>query len=157
VIENHAGAATAIGTEVVARAAPDGNTILLSNNTFAINPQVRKLNYHPLTSFEPICRLVTVPMLTVVDSTSSYRTLTGLLEAARAKPGELTLASVAASVSHLTFESLKRAADVNMIFVPYPGSAPAISALLGDHVTSVSADYPSMAEQVKAGKLRALV
>jgi tripartite-type tricarboxylate transporter receptor subunit TctC len=129
---------------------------LLTNNTFVINPQVRKLNYRPLTDFEPVCRLVSVPILLVVNSSSSHRTLADLLDAARTRPGALTLGSVTASVSHLNFERLKRVANVNMTFVPYPGSAPAVSALLGDHLTAVSADYPSMAEQVRAGKLRAL-
>jgi tripartite-type tricarboxylate transporter receptor subunit TctC len=155
-VENRPGAATAIGTEAVSRAVPDGNTILLTNNTFIINPQVRKLNYHPLTGFEPICRLISVPILIVVNSASSYRTLVDLLDAARAKPAELTLASVTASTSHLTFEMLKRAANVNMTFVSYPGSAPAVSALLGQHVTAVSGPYFDVAEQLKAGTLRAL-
>jgi tripartite-type tricarboxylate transporter receptor subunit TctC len=156
VVENRAGAATAIGTEAVARAVGDGSTLLLTNNAFVINPQVRKLNYDPLRSFEPVCRLVSVPVVMVVHSASSYRTLADLLDAARARPGELTVGSIHASVSHLTFESLKRTGNINMVFVPYPGSAPAVSALLGGHLTSASGDYPVMAELIKSGKLRAL-
>jgi tripartite-type tricarboxylate transporter receptor subunit TctC len=156
VVENRAGAATAIGTEAVARAVGDGSTLLLTNNAFVINPQVRKLNYDPLRSFEPVCRLVSVPVVVVVHSASSYRTLADLLDAARARPGELTVGSIHASVSHLTFESLKRTGNINMVFVPYPGSAPAVSALLGGHLTSASGDYPVMAELIKSGKLRAL-
>jgi tripartite-type tricarboxylate transporter receptor subunit TctC len=158
VIENRAGAATVIGTEAVAYAASDGNTLLITgNSSFLINPHLRKLNYDPLASFEPICDIASVPTAIVVNSASPYRTLDDLLNAARAKPAELTLAGGApASAGHLTFEMLKRAANVNMTMVPYPGNAPAVNALLGEHVTAVLADYPVLAEQLNAGKLRAL-
>jgi tripartite-type tricarboxylate transporter receptor subunit TctC len=91
----------------------------------------------------------------VVNSTSPYRTLADLLDAARAKPGDLTLAG-ATWPAYIAFEMLKRAANLNMTFVPYPGGAPAVTALLGEHVTSVFTDYPTSAEQLKAGNLRAL-
>jgi tripartite-type tricarboxylate transporter receptor subunit TctC len=115
------------------------------------------LNYDPLTSFEPICYLVRSPQLLVVNSASPYRTLTDLLNAARAKPGELTLASAGpASSPHIAFETLKRAATVNINYVPYQGSTPAVNALLGEHLTSVLASYPNVAEQIRSGKLRAI-
>jgi tripartite-type tricarboxylate transporter receptor subunit TctC len=80
-----------------------------------------------------------------------------LLNAARIKSGALTLASVGpATTQHIAIGVLKRVANVNMIYVPYPGDAPAVSALLGEHVTSALVTYPSAAEQLKAGKLRAL-
>jgi tripartite-type tricarboxylate transporter receptor subunit TctC len=79
------------------------------------------------------------------------------LDAARAKPGELSLGSGGPGSSlHIGFEILKRAAGINMIYVPYAGNAPAINALLGGHLTSVYADYPTVVEQLKAGTLRAL-
>src|SRR5262249_44333847 len=109
------------------------------------------------TSFMPICNLATSPMVIVVNSTSPYRTLTELFNAARAKPGDLTMASVGpASAVHIAVETLKRAANVNMTYVPYSGSGPAVRALLGEHVTSALAEYPTAAEQLKAGKLRVL-
>jgi tripartite-type tricarboxylate transporter receptor subunit TctC len=157
IVENRPGAGEAIGTEAVARAAPDGNTVLIAANPFIINPQMRKVGYDPLTSFEPICHLVSSPTIIVVNSSSSYRTLADLIEAARAKPGELTLASVGpGSPFHLGFEVLKRAAKVDMTFVPYPGNAPSVNALLGEHVTSMFGTYPNVAEQLTAGRLRAL-
>ena len=157
VIENRPGAGSAIATEAVARAAPDGNTLLIAGNSFVVNPHLRKVNYDPLASFEPICYLVTSPTVIVVNAASPYRTLTDLINAARAKPGELTLASVGpGSAAHIAIEILKRAADVNLTFVPYPGTAPAVNALLGEHVTSVLANVTDVVEQVKAGKLRAL-
>jgi tripartite-type tricarboxylate transporter receptor subunit TctC len=157
VIENRPGAGTVIGVEAAMHAAPDGNTLLFNTPPFVINPVLRKLNYDPLTSFEPICHLVSSPSVIAVNSASSYGTLTDLLEAARAKPGELTLGSVGpGTASHIAFEMLKRAANVNITFVPYPGNSPSVSALLGGHVTSVFANYAEVAEQIKAGKLRAL-
>src|SRR5271154_3466279 len=156
-IENRAGAGGVIGAEAVSRAVPDGTTVLINSADLLMSAHLRKLNYDLLTSFEPICDLVTVPLVFVVNGGSAYRTLADLLNAARAKPGDLTLASFGpASVFQIGFESLKRAAKVEMIFVPYPGVAPAVNALLGDHVTSVLASYSTVAEQLNAGKLRAL-
>jgi tripartite-type tricarboxylate transporter receptor subunit TctC len=157
VIENRPGAGTVIGTEAVARAAPDGNTVLVTSNSFVVNPHLRRLNYDPLTSFEPICDLASVPTAIAVNAASPYRRLADLLSAARDKPGDVTLASNGpATASHVVVEMLKRVANVNMTFVPYPGMGPAVNALLGEHVNSVFADYALLAEQLKVGKLRAL-
>ena len=157
VVENRPGASNTIGTEVASRAAPDGNTLLITTPEFVINAHLRKLNYEPLSSFEPICYLVRSPQLIVVNSASPYRTVTDLLNSARAKPGELTLASAGpASSPHIAFETLKRAAGVNINYIPYQGSTPAVNALLGEHLTSVMASYPNVAELVQTGKLRAI-
>jgi tripartite-type tricarboxylate transporter receptor subunit TctC len=156
-IENSPGAGTAIGTEAVSRAAPDGNTLLLNGPAFVINPHLKKVDYDPVTGFEAICQLVSSPQVMVVNKASPYRTLVDLFNAARAKPGDLTLASVGpGSDKHIMFEMLKRAANVDMIYVPFPGAAPAVNALLGGHVTAVLANYVEVVERVKAGKLRAL-
>lgn len=157
VIENRQGAGEVIGTEAVARAPADGNTLLIAANPFIINPQMRRVNYHPLTSFAPICYLVNSPTVIVVNASSPYRTLADLLDAARDKPGTLTLASNGpGSPFHLGFELLKRAAHVDMTFVPYPGNTPAVNALLGGHVTSMFGTYSNVVEHLKAGTLRAL-
>jgi tripartite-type tricarboxylate transporter receptor subunit TctC len=96
-------------------------------------------------------------MFIVVNSASSYRTLADLLSEARAKSGELTMASVGpATTLHIQFERFRRTANVNMAYVPFSGTAPAVNALLGGHVTAVFAEYPTVVEQVRAGKLRAL-
>jgi tripartite-type tricarboxylate transporter receptor subunit TctC len=157
VIENRPGAGNVIGSEAVSRAAPDANTLLINANPFVIDPHLRKLNFDPLTSFEPICYLANSPTIVVVNATSPYRTLADLLSAARAKPGALTMAGVGpATASHIGFEMLRRVARIDMAFVPYPGNPPAVSALLGDHVTAVLTGYPVVADLVKSGKLRAL-
>lgn len=157
VIEDRPGATGDIGTEIASRAAPDGKTLLVVGNPFVMNPHLRKLAYDPLTGFEPICQLTTTPSVIAVNAASPYRTLGDLFDAARAKPGSLTLASIGpASAVHIAFETLKRAAKVDMTFVPYPGTSLAVSALLGDHVTSFFGNYTDVGEQIKAGSLRAV-
>ena len=157
-IENRPGAGTVIASEFVSRAAPDGTTLLLNANSFVINPHLRpNLSYDPLTSFEPVCLLVTSPQVIVVNSSSPFRTLAELLSAAKSKPGELSLATVGpATTQHIAGEQFKRVARINLTYVPYTGGAPAVNALLGGHVTTVLANYSEVVEQIKAGKLRAL-
>jgi tripartite-type tricarboxylate transporter receptor subunit TctC len=131
VIENRPGAGTVIGTEAVARSAPDGSTLLITSPPFVINPHLRRVNYDPQTSFEPICTLAVTPTMIVVSSGSTYRTLSDLLDEARAKPGEVTMASIGPGTgSHIAFEMLVRLANIKMTFVPYPGTAPAVGAAL---------------------------
>jgi len=158
VMEYRPGANAVIGTETVARAAPDGRTLLINAPApFVIMPHVQKLGYDPLAGFAPICNLVSFPEAIVVNSASPYRTLGDLLGAARAKPGALTLASIGpASLVQIAFEMLKRAAGIDMTFVPYAGTAPAVNALLGSHVTAYIGNYRDTAELIDAGKLRAL-
>ena len=158
VIENRPGGGTVIGTEAVARAAPDGNTVLLVANSFVVNPALKKQSYDPSTSFEPVCYLAHTPLVLVVNGSAPYRTLGDLITAARARPGELAFASGGpASSLHIAIEVLKRAAGINVNYVPYPGTAPAINALLGGHVNAVFADYPTVVSQLASGSLRALV
>lgn len=157
VIDNRPGASGGIGTEAVARAAPDGRTLLVTSNAFLIDPHLRKVNYDPTTSFEPICYLAYTPMLILTNAESPYRTLADLMEDARARPGQLTLAGTGPATSvQIAFEKLKRVANAEMIFIPYPGAAPAANALLGAHVTSALVPHVVVGEHLKAGKLRAL-
>jgi len=128
---------------------------MMASPDFLTTSRLRKLDY--VLRFEPVCYLVSVPNVIVVNGASAYWTLADLLNAARGKPGDLTLASVGpASSLQIAFEKLKRAANVEMTFVSYPGAAPAINALLGEHVTSGLASYSTVAEQLSSAKLRAL-
>jgi tripartite-type tricarboxylate transporter receptor subunit TctC len=157
VIENRAGAAEAIGTEAVARAAPDGNTLLFASSQILINPQLRKMNYHPLESFEPICVLVAAPTVISVHPSSPYRTLTDLLDAARAKPGSVTMGSIGPGTPFdIGLAVLKHAAKADITFVPFNGNGPSINALLGQHVTSAFNSYSSASAQIKPGLIRPL-
>jgi tripartite-type tricarboxylate transporter receptor subunit TctC len=101
VIENRPGAGTVIGTEAVARAAPDGNTLLINSTSFVINPHIRQLSFDPLASFAPICNLTQSPQLLFVNNDSPYRTMGEMIAAARVKPGELTLASTPAGSAQI--------------------------------------------------------
>src|SRR5437868_13547627 len=158
VVENRPGAGTVIGTESVERAAPDGHTVLLVANSFVINPPLKRASYDPTTSFEPVCYLAATPMVLVVLGSSPYRTLGDLVAAARAKPGELAFASGGPGSSlHVAIEVLQRAPNISVTYVPYGATAPAINALLGNHLAAVWADYPTVVTQLKSGTLRGLV
>jgi tripartite-type tricarboxylate transporter receptor subunit TctC len=158
VVENRPGGGTVIGTEAVERAEPDGHTVLLVANSFVANPPLKRANYDPTRSFEPVCYLAATPMVLVVLGSSPYRTLNDLIAAARARPGELAFASGGPGSSlHVAIEVLKRAANINVTYVPYGGTAPAINALMGNHVAAVWADYPTVVSQLSSGVLRGLV
>lgn len=157
VVESHPGAATEIGTEYVFHSTPDGYTLGIISNSFIVLPNVRKLKYNPLTDFAPICELASFPPLIVVNAQSPYHTLADLIDAARARPGALTLATIGpATSSQIAFEMLKHAAKVDITFVPFAGYTPAIQALLSNNVTSALADYSTLQGQLQTGKLRAL-
>jgi tripartite-type tricarboxylate transporter receptor subunit TctC len=156
-VENRAGAAEAIGTEAVARATPDGTTLLFGSSQVVINPHLRKVNYNPFDSFEPVCLLVVAPLVISVQNASPYRMLADLLDAARAKPGSVTMGSLGPGTPFdIGLAMLKNAAKVDITFVPFNGNAPSINALLGGHVTSTFNSYSSASSQIKGGLLRPL-
>lgn len=156
VVENRPGAGTVIGTELVARAAPDGNTLVVVANSFVINPAVGRGNYTVQGSFEPVCQLAATPMVLVVQGSSPIKTLPDLV--AEAKAGKVVFASGGpASSLHIAIEILKGAQKLDSSYVPYGGTAPAINALLGNHVQAVWADFPTVVNHIKAGTVRPLV
>jgi tripartite-type tricarboxylate transporter receptor subunit TctC len=157
IVESRPGAGGVIAAEAVARAPPDGTTLLINNNGMIISSILRKVNYDPRGSFEPICYLVTTPQIIVVNSASPYRRLAELVDAARAKPAELSIASVGPNTTqHIGIERFKRLARANLTYVPYPGGAPTVNALLGAHVTAAVLNWSEIGEQLTAGKVRAL-
>src|SRR5262249_14160699 len=147
VIENRPGAGTAIAADAVLRAPADGNTVYMVNNSYVVVPHIRKVDYDPLTSFAPICNLAITPALVVVNGESPYRTLADLVGTARTRPGEVTIGSAPGTVLNVAIEMLQRAADMRMTFVPFPGTPPAVNALLGGHLMAALVDYPSAAGQ----------
>jgi tripartite-type tricarboxylate transporter receptor subunit TctC len=157
VVENHPGAGASIAYDLTARAAPDGNLVVVGSNSLLINPLLRKVSYDSLTSFAPVCNLVASPMIFVVNAASPQRTIGDLIAAAHARPGTLTLGALGpATTQHIAFESFKRVTSSDIIFVPFSGGAPAVNALLGQHVDAALVNYSEGVEQIKAGKLRAL-
>jgi tripartite-type tricarboxylate transporter receptor subunit TctC len=156
VVENRPGAGTIIGTEAVARANPDGNTLLMVPNSFVVAPHLHKVNYDAIADFEPICSLVATPTMLAVNTSSPWRTLADFVAAARAEPGRLTVGSVAGAALQMNFEMLQQTAHIRTTFVSYPGTPPAVTAVLGGHLDAVYSDFPTVWPQVKAGALRAL-
>ncbi|WP_038200404.1 Bug family tripartite tricarboxylate transporter substrate binding protein [Xenophilus azovorans] len=158
VVENKAGAGTAIGTRFVAEAAPDGYTLLLGTvSSHAINPAMSKVGYDPVKDFVTIAPLASIPFVLVANPQSPYRTLADLLQAARTQPGSVSYASAGPGTSnHLAGEMLASDAGVKLLHVPYRGSAPALADVLAGHVP-VMFDLQSTAmPNVAQGKLRAL-
>jgi len=158
VIDNKAGAGTSIGNDAVAKAAPDGLTILLNTNAIAILPSLNpKLPYATETAFAPITLVGRAPIVAVVRSDSPLRTGADLVSRARAKPGALTYGSAGNGTStHLSAELLKVTAKVFITHVPYRGAAPMFTDLLGGQIDVGFATLPSVAALMSGGKLRAL-
>jgi tripartite-type tricarboxylate transporter receptor subunit TctC len=159
VIENRAGAASAVGTEVAARSPGDGYTLLLGTSAgFCINPALgTKLPYDPERDFAPISLLVINPQILVVHPSLPAHSVKGLIALAKNRPGEINYASVGnASPQHLGMEMLKVMTGISMVHVPYKGTAPAVTDILAGHVSLMFNSMPSVLPQVESGKLRAL-
>jgi tripartite-type tricarboxylate transporter receptor subunit TctC len=157
VVDNRPGASTAIGTELVARSAPDGGTMAIAVNSLVINSQLRQLPFDPLTSFDAVCELVELPQVLAVHSEGPYKTLADLVADAKARPGQLSLGSNGPnSGQHIVAETFKRRAGVDMNYVPYNGGPPVVNAMLGQQVAAIVVNYPEVSAQVEAGRLRLL-
>jgi tripartite-type tricarboxylate transporter receptor subunit TctC len=159
VIDNRAGAGGSLGAEAVATAAPDGYTLLFATmGSLTINPSLYKsLRYDPLTSFEPIALTYSTSNVLVVHPGVKATSVAELIALARKQPGELTFASAGnGTTSHLSGELFKSLARVDMVHVPYKGSAPAMTDFLGGRITMMFDTTSNFVDHVKTGKLRAL-
>jgi len=159
VVENKPGAGGNIGSDFVAKAKPDGYTILGGTiSSHAINASMYpSMPYDPIKNFEPITVLGQAPLLLVVPADSPYKTVKDLLDAAKAKPGALSFASAGNGTSpHLAGELLKSSAKIQATHVPYKGSGPAVTDLLAGHVQFMFDTALIVGGHIKAGKLRPL-
>ena len=156
-VENRPGAGGNLAADAVAKAAPDGYTLLVSFTSHTINATLYpKLPYDPVADFTPISMIATVPSLLVGNPTLPAQDLAALIALARAKPGTLSIAIGAIGSSlHLAGEQLKMMAGVQMLNVPYKGTAPALTDVLGGQVDLMFISLVTGAAQVHAGKLRA--
>ena len=156
IVDNRPGAGSVTGSDFVAKAPADGYTLLVGSVANTIIPVLyRKVPYDLKKDLTPLCQVVSVPNFLVVGATSPYKTVADLIAAAKASPGKLTFASTGVGASpHLSGEMLKVMAGIDVVHIPYKGSAPAQLDLMSNRVTMMF-DNGAMG-QVKAGKLRAL-
>lgn len=156
VVENRPGAGTVIGTQDAVRAAPDGHTLLFTNNALLLAPHLRKLDFNPLTSLEPICSVGSTPMVAIVNAASPYHSLNELIAAARHKAGGLTFGAGIGAMSQVTYEMLMHRAGFKMTLVPFTGTLPEVESVYGGHIDTAFVDYPPAQGLLQTGKLRAL-
>ena len=159
VIDNKPGAGGALGADAAARAEPDGNTLLMGHTgTLAVAPALYpKLPYDPLKSFVPVAGVARVPNVLVVSASSPIMTLGDLVARARARPGAMSYSSGGnGSSAHIAFEYLKLKAKFPMLHIPYRGTAPSVTDLLGGQVDATFTGAPALLPHVRSGRLRAL-
>jgi tripartite-type tricarboxylate transporter receptor subunit TctC len=158
VVDNRTGAGGIVGTEIAARAAPDGYTLVLVSSSHAINPSLhRKLPYDSVKDFAPVALVVLSPGMLVVNNSVPAHTVKEFVEWVRSKPGQLTYGSAGtATPVHLSMELLKSVEHLDIVHAPYKGAAAAIPDLLGGHIVAMIPSTASVLPLVKAGKLRAL-
>lgn len=160
VVDAKPGGATVIGTDAVARAAPDGHTLLIaSGSTMSLLPLVHptKLPFDPLTDFAPIGMVSRMPFFLVASSGSPYRSVAELMADAKARTGQLAYASNGVgSTVHVSMAKLAHSAGVEMIHVPYPGFAPALLDVVTGRVAMTMSDLAPLKAQLDAGALRVL-
>jgi tripartite-type tricarboxylate transporter receptor subunit TctC len=158
VIDNRPGASANLGTEAVARAAPDGYTLLMAANGLATNVTLfPTLSFDALRDFAPVARVGEAPVVMVVPVGSPLQSVDDLIAAAKREPGRLTYGSAGnGSSNHLAGEMFKAAAGVNLLHVPYKGGAPALTDLLGGRITVMLHNTVEVLPQLRANRLRAL-
>ena len=158
IVDNRPGASALIGTEHVARAAPDGYTVLFLGSAFAVNAVTRaQLAFNPLKDFAAVARVASTAMLLAATPSLPVKSISDLVRLARAPSSQLTYStSGAGAPPHLAMEEFKRLAGVDITHVPYQGGAPAALAAIGGHTNLVMATVTELAPHVAAGKLRAL-
>lgn len=157
IVSNRPGAGSTIGTSAVAKAAPDGHTLLITTFAFAAAPALQKVPFDPIKDFAPITELAALPMMLLVHPSVPANNLKEFIALAKSSPGGLNYASSGPGTStHLAAEMFNMMAGVRLVHVPYKGNAEVYNALLGGHVKIHFSLVPSGIAHVRAGKLRVL-
>jgi tripartite-type tricarboxylate transporter receptor subunit TctC len=159
VVENQPGAGGNLGVNAVAKASPDGYTLVLGQTSnLAINPSLySKLPYDPQKDLAPVLLVANAPLVLVTGANSPYKTLADAVKAAKARPGSINFASPGnGTVAHLTNEMLQKSAGIKTQHIPYKGAAQAMTDVLSGNVDLYMSSVPTLLGQIKQGKLRAL-
>ena len=158
IVENKGGAAGVIGSDAVAKAAPDGSYLLLTSSTFLTTAATQaKLPYDPIAAFIPVAMVAEGPLLVAVPAEKPIRTPADLVAAAKARPGALNYGTAGVgSLAHLATELLNGAANIQMTHVPYKGAGPALIDLAAGQIDVMISNYSSLVPQMKSGKVRAI-
>ena len=157
IIDNKPGAGGVIGADSVAKANPDGYTVLYDASAFCVNAALRKLPYDPAKDFIPVSLVATAPQILVVNPRAPYKTVADLVAAAKKAPGQLSYASAGAgTASHLAAEMLNDQARIDTLHVPYKGGAPALTDVMAGQVDLYFGNAASTLQYLSSGKLRAL-
>ena len=157
VVDNRGGAGGIVGTDLAAKSNPDGHTLLIGSvSTISINPSLyQKLPFDTVRDLAPVSLIASTP--SVVTTSLSVRSIKELIALAKAKPGQLNFASAGSGTSHhLGGELFKSATGVNIVHVPYKGTAPAVTDLVSGQVSMMIANMPAVLPMIKAGRLKAL-
>lgn len=158
VIENRVGAAGGVGTEVVARSAPDGYTLVVASPSHTVNISLySKLSWHPLTSFAPVAMVGVIPNVILVHPSIPSKTLAEFVAYAKARPGKLNFASAGAGSSvHLAAELLKQMAQIDLVHIPYKGQPEAVTALITGDVAMMPLTMALAKARIQSGQARPL-
>jgi tripartite-type tricarboxylate transporter receptor subunit TctC len=158
VVDNRAGAGGSIAATIAATAAPDGYTLYHAGITMAINPALRKnLPYDTLKDFAPITLLVKMPTVLLVHPSLPAKSIADFVAYAQAAPGKISYGSSGAGAApHLAMELFKKQTGINVVHIPYKGSAPAITDLMGGQISVMFDNLPATLPQIRSGKVRAL-
>jgi tripartite-type tricarboxylate transporter receptor subunit TctC len=157
IVENRGGGGSVIGTEAVAKADPDGYTMLTINPTHTTQPALQKLPYDPVKSFTPIAKLGSGILALVVHPSVPAKSVKELIALAKQKPGQLAFASAGiGSFVHMVEELFDMMADIDCKLVQFKGAGPAVTDLLGGHTQAMIGTLPSIVPYIKSGKLRVL-
>jgi len=157
IVNNRPGAGGAIATASVAKAAPDGYTLLAHTIGFATGPSMQKQSYDAVQDFAAVTQIASLPLMLVVHPSLPVQTVADLIALAKEKPGQLDFASAGLGTSpHLAAEMFKQMTGTNLVHIPFKGNAEVMNAMLGGHVKVYFSLVPATLSQVKAGNVRAL-
>jgi tripartite-type tricarboxylate transporter receptor subunit TctC len=158
VIDNRAGGGSTIGSELAAKAPPDGYTLLMVDTSFTTNPSLySKLPYDPARDFAPVSLMAAAPVILIVHPSVPVKTVKEFVALAKSKPGQLNFASGGpGSSTHLGGELLKLVAGIDLVHIPYKGTGPAVADVLGGQVVMMFAGISSVKQYVAVGRLRAI-